>query len=102
MKLLAIMLLVLICRCAPVTMQLYHAPASHADSVWLASDTTRATAPVALYVLTVQSQLMGMSTVDSVTHWSTVGGTLRVDRWNKPGPLVFTGDWKLLDIQERH
>jgi hypothetical protein len=92
----------LLCRCAPgVTMQLYHAPAPHADSVWLASDTTRATAPHALYVLTVASQLMGVETIDSVTHWSTVGGSLRVDRWNKPGPLVRYGDWKIIDIQER-
>jgi hypothetical protein len=92
----------LVCRCTPVHMQLYRAPVPHADSVWLASDTTTATAPVALYVLTVASQLMGMETIDSVTHWSTAGGTLRVDRWHKPGPLVRTGDWKIMDIQERH
>ena len=92
----------LLCRCSDtLRMVLYHAPAPHADSVWLASDTTRATAPHALYVLTVASQLMGVETIDSVTHWSTVGGSLRVDRWNKPGPLVRTGDWKIMDIQER-
>jgi hypothetical protein len=83
------------------SMQLYHAPAPHADSVWLASDTVTATQPHALYVLTVASQLMGMETIDSVTHWSTAGGALRVDRWNKPGPLVRTGDWKIVDIQDR-
>jgi hypothetical protein len=92
-----------LCHCSgPYKMVLYHPPAQHDDSVWLAGDTTTATAPVALYVLTVASQLMGMETIDSVTHWSTAGGTLRVDRWHKPGPLVRTGDWKIMDIQERH
>jgi hypothetical protein len=98
----ALLWLVLHSGCGPVRMQLYHAPAPHADSVWLASDTVTATQPCALYVLTVASQLMGTMVIDSVSHWSTAGGALRIDRWGKPGPLVVNGDYKIVDIQERH
>ena len=58
--------------------------------------------PRSMYVLTVASQLMGTMVVDSVMNWSTVGGALRIDRWQKPGPLVVNGDYKIVDIQERH
>lgn len=102
-------LLCLLCQCCPSALQ---RPPCDTVPPWLGTDATpaaqyprdtvTATAPHALYVLTVQSQLMGMSTIDSVTHWSTAGGALRVDRWHKPGPLVYTGDWRILDIQERN
>jgi hypothetical protein len=92
-----------LCHCSgPYKMVLYHPPAQHDDSVWLASDTTTATAPHALYVLTVACQLNGMQVYDSVTHWATVGDCLRIDRWKKPGPIPVCGEYRIVDIQERH
>ena len=91
-----------LCRCVP--MRLYHAPIPPPqDNCW-PTDTihVEVIAPVSLYTLTVASQLMGVMVVDSVTHWSTVGGSLRVDRWGKPGPLYIGGEFKIVDIQERH
>ena len=88
-------LLCLLCQCCPSALQ---RPPCDTVPPWLGTDATPAAQyprdtvrarPVALYRMVIVGQLAGSMTLDSVTHWSTAGGEIRIERLGKPGPLVY-------------